>query len=493
MMKYFKEYWPYLLALLPVMLLRHFSPASELRYVSLASELLSGHHFFCLTWQGEDYPQIMPLYVWLIALLKVVFRHHFMICITLFFSFLPSIVILAVMNRWVEKFDAGSFRLIDGSQSRMLASIMLFTCGMQLAMSFFVSPDMLFSMWIVAALYTFWRLTMDLGSYGPSRDIRKRTMLQWCFGLYIFLAVFTKGPLGFFIPFVGTTLFLLLGGRIRLWTRAWNWRGWLVLVTLLAVWLYLTWLEGGTSWIERMMYQTPLSNLLDPADHDRPWWYYLLSLWADTLPWGPLCIVVIVASLVSRVRRGVFRWGKFFDTSLQNFFAIIFFVALTYFSVQRMKLDVNMLPAYPFLVYLGVMQLGQWRWPVRWNWPMIWVCRALLLLIFIGGCVSPYINTKTCYGRICYHANDLRRELGTEHVYVYRITRPAGMDAYLHEDPIEASVQDIAEGRLRNTLLIMKEYRLDRLRSELDHLGVPPERQGKLVDELGNYVILHFE
>ena len=90
------------------------------------------------------------------------------------------------MNRWVEKYDAQSFRLKDGSQSRMLASIMLFTCGMQLAMSFFVSPDMLFAMWIVAALYTFWRLIMDQGSYGLSKDIKKRKHLQWRFGLYVF-------------------------------------------------------------------------------------------------------------------------------------------------------------------------------------------------------------------------------------------------------------------------------------------------------------------
>ena len=140
MKKYLKEYWPYLLALLPVMLLRDFSPATELRYVSLATELINEHHFFCLTWQGEEFPYIMPLYVWLIALLKVVFGHHYMLTITLLFSFIPSIVILAIMNRWVEKYDAQSFRLKDGSQSRMLASIMLFTCGMQLAMSFFVSP-----------------------------------------------------------------------------------------------------------------------------------------------------------------------------------------------------------------------------------------------------------------------------------------------------------------------------------------------------------------
>ena len=66
------------------------------------------------------------------------------------------------------------------------------------------------------------------------------------------------------------------------------------------------------------------------------------------------------------------------------------------------------------------------------------------------------------------------------------------MDVYLHEDPIEATPEDIAEGKLQNTLLIMKEYRLDRLKKNLDELGVPAEKQGEVIDELGDYIIVRF-
>ena len=493
MKRYLNEYWPYLLALLPAMLLRDFSPASELRYISLASELISEHHFFCLKWQGEAFPYIMPLYVWLVALLKVVFMHHYMITITFFYSFIPSLVIVSVMNRWVERYDTRSFRRRDGSQSRTLASIMLYTCGMQLAMAFFVSPDLLFSMWIVLALYTAWRLFSEQGAYGPSPDRKLRHKLQWHFGLYIFLALFTKGPLGLILPLLSTTCFLLLSGRARYWGRVWNWRGWLLLTSLVSAWLYLTYLEGGMEWIQLMMFELPLSQFLHPVLHDQPWWYYLLSLWADTLPWGPVCIVVLIISLIRRVHHRVFRWRKPFETSLQNYFVTTFMVILLYFSARRFKLDVNMLPAYPFLVYAGVMQLEQWRWPVRWNWRLVWICRSMLLLIFVAGCLCPWLNIYTgCYGRICYHANRLEREYKTHNVYVYHLRRTQGMDAYLHEDPIEASAQDIAEGRLSNTLLIMKEYRLESLRKELDQMGVPQDRQGEVVDELGAYVILKF-
>ena len=495
MKKYIREYWPYLLALFPALLLRDFTPASELRYVSLASELLKNGHFFCLEWQGEAYPHVMPFYVWLIALLKLIFQHHYMITITLLFSFVPSIVVLAVMNRWVERYDTASFRLKDGSQSRILASIMLFTCGMQLAMAFFVSPDMLFEMWIVLALYTFWRLVCGVGAYGqPSPDRKDSKRLQWYFGLFVFLAIFTKGPLGLILPLISTTFYLALSRKIKLWGRVWHWRSCLVIVSLLTLWCFLTYLEGGVEWIKMMLIDVPIGHFANPLSHNQPWYYYMVSLWADTIPWGPVAIVVLIVSLIRRIHHKESHWRKPFATPLQNFFVMTFTLFFVYFSVRSYKLDVNMLPAYPFLVYAGVMQLGQWRWPVRWNWPMIWICRSVLVLIFIAGCMCPWLNINIgCYGRVCYRANRLQREMKTERTYVYKLRRAQGMDVYLTDNPIDASLEDIAQGKLRNTLLIMKEYRLKSLRRELSELGVPDERQGTVVSELGAYVILHFE
>lgn len=486
-----REYWPYFLALFPVLLLRDFSPATELRYVSCATETLKEGNFFCLTYKGEPFPEIMPLYVWLISGLKWLLGHHYMFSIGML-SFIPAIGILWVMNRWVERFDTKSLRLCDGSQSRTLASVMLFTCGMQCAMAFFVSPIMLFSFFIVCALYTFWRITAQHGAYGPSPDRRIRRRLQWYFGFFVFLAVFTMGPLGISIPLVSTTLFLLLSGRIRYWTHVWSWRAFIVIASLMSLWIWGTWNEGGTEAVRQLMMQHPISVAID-SNHDKPWFYYLISLWADTIPWGPLCIVVLIISLIKRIRSGKFSWHKPFDSSLQSYFACTFLVALVYYSMLSHKLDVNMLPAYPFLVYSAVMQLGQWRWPLRWNWPIIYICRVVLIVIFIGGCFTPWLNINAgCYGRICYHANRLKRQLGTENIYVYHLRRTSGMDAYLHEDPITATPEDIASGKLTNTLMIMKEYRLDKLHRQLTELGVPSDKQGELVDELGAYIILYF-
>lgn len=483
------------MALFPAMLLRDFTPASELRYVSLASELIEGDHFFCLQWQGQSFPYIMPLYVWLIALLKVIFQHHYMLTITFFFSFIPSLVVMGVMNRWVERYDTKSFRLSDGSQSRILASIMLVTCGMMLPMSFFVSPQMLFTMWIVLALYTFWRIVCNRGSYGqPTPERHQHATLQWLFGLYLFLAVLTKGPLGFTLPFIATTLYLLVSGRIGQWAKVWSWRTWTALVVPSALWLYLTYREGGVEWINKMFIDIPRQMMLESNFHDRPFWYYWISIWAVTLPWGPLCIVVLLVSLYKRIRHKQFLWRKPFETSLQNFFASMFVLMFVYLSIHHNKLDEFLVVVLPFLVYAGVMQLGQWRWPVKWNWPIVWICRSALIFIFVAGCLCPWLNINIgCYGRVCYRCNKISRELNTEKTYVYKLRRTEGMDTYLYEAPIDASAEDIAAGKLRNTLLIMKEYRLKKLQKTLTEMGVPADRQGTVVSELGAYVILHFE
>lgn len=494
MKRFFSEYYPYILALLPVLLLRDFSPANELQYLSAANEMIREGHLFCLTYDGEPYTGCLPFYIWLIALLKVTLGHHYMLAIAFLFSTLPAFGILWVMNRWVEKYDTRSMRLADGSNSRILANFMLFTSGLQLGMSFFVRPDMLFSFWIVCALYTFWRLVSKQGAYGPAIDHKHHVSLNWNLGLFVFLAIFTKGPQGFTIPFLVTSLFLLVSGKWRLWYRVWNWRTWLVILSLCGIWVYLTWLEGGDRFVRILGVQYPLLTMLMPSTHEWPWYYYCLSLWRDTLPWGPVCLLGLFWSLWCRFRRHELHWPHVFDTPLQNFFGFSFVLMLIYFSALRYRLEVNLLPLYPYLVYCGVMQLRQWQWPIHWYWPFIKLGRVLLLLVFILGCFMPWIDVNTeCYGRVCRHAKRLEQIHETHNIYVYHLRRTSGMDTYLEDRPIDCEAEDIAAGKLRGSLLIMKEYRLDRLRRRLTDLGVPSEQQGRVVDELGAYVILLFE
>ena len=55
LLSFLKIWWPYIVALLPVMIFRDFSPRNELRYLTIVDEALSSGSFWTFTFEGEPY------------------------------------------------------------------------------------------------------------------------------------------------------------------------------------------------------------------------------------------------------------------------------------------------------------------------------------------------------------------------------------------------------------------------------------------------------
>lgn len=55
---------------LPIMLLRDFTPSNELRYLSIADEALRNHTFFAFSNYGAPYADKPPLYLWIVMLCR---------------------------------------------------------------------------------------------------------------------------------------------------------------------------------------------------------------------------------------------------------------------------------------------------------------------------------------------------------------------------------------------------------------------------------------
>lgn len=505
MKNFVREYLPYLLALLPLLFLRDFTPGNELKYVSLARECLEKGNLFALTFQGEPYIGEPPLYIWLIALFKVVFIHNYMVTIGLL-SLVPAIGILVVMNRWIERYGAREMRLLDGSQSRSMASFMLFTTGLFLGQSFFASNDMLMCFFITLSLYTFWRLAQRDGSYSPSLDVtdrRRRRRLQWQLGIYLFMGAFSGGMMGFVVPFLSMLLFAVwqaVIGRVsvreafRIWDRASNWRTWLVFLVLVGLWAYGTWYEGGMTFLHSFWEGQLLYPAFYSLRHVHGWWYYLICIWYDSLPWGPVCILLLLHNVYRRLTNWSYTRQHLEYSELQTFFHVICLTTVLMVSSFKGQLDVFLLPIYPFLIYSGVMEMRHHRWPLRLNWPIIWVCRGMLLLVFVAGLLMPVLNPYIgSYGRICYRANRIARNDHTEGFWTYHLPSTHSMDVYLHENPREASLEDLATGRLTNTLLITYTDDLRHLEHQLNELQVPDSLRGEIVTDFGPYVVMKFK
>ena len=134
----------------PLMALRDFTPANELRYLSIADEALREGHLFAFTNHGIAYADKPPLYLWLFMLCRQIFGGHVMYVLSLF-SFIPMAVIVLTMDRWVfggRKTSAGE---------RAATALLLGTNILFLAISVFLRMDMLMTMFIILALYSFWQ------------------------------------------------------------------------------------------------------------------------------------------------------------------------------------------------------------------------------------------------------------------------------------------------------------------------------------------------
>ena len=117
------------LCLLPMMILRDFSPDNELRYLQIADEAIENGNVFAFTLQGEAYADKPPLYLWLVMLSRLLLGKHSMLLLSLF-SLIPSFVIIAVMDKW-----AGLVKPAD----RVGVAFMMMTCALFLGASVFLS------------------------------------------------------------------------------------------------------------------------------------------------------------------------------------------------------------------------------------------------------------------------------------------------------------------------------------------------------------------
>ncbi|MDE6742165.1 MAG: dolichyl-phosphate-mannose--protein mannosyltransferase [Muribaculaceae bacterium] len=462
-----------LVAMLPIIIFRDFTPSNELRYLSIADESLTTGRWWAFTNHGVPYADKPPLYLWCIILGKWLFGSHMMWFYSLF-SIIPAFVIAALMYRWTcEELDR------DFQTSALL---MLFSCGLFAGMVFTLRMDMLMTMFIVMALRSFRQLERS----EEKPPLGKRLL----FALWIFLAVFSKGPMGILIPIVATTVWLLLTRRMRLWTRAWGWPTWSLLILLCAGWFGAVYAEGGTEYLDNLLVHQTVGRAVNSFHHKRPVWYYLVSLTYTLLPWT----FVIFGAVVYAIRK--YRRQ---DRSLFNYFLVIILTTFVLLSVISSKLQVYMLPAYPFMVYMTVMTCARHKesrlvaagiaipalilglaglaepfitdteWfagfglnlgrdtAIRYAWCALisggfltlwylykrkntpWAIETLsltvLALVFVAGLAIRGFNSDMGYMAISEEALAIKKDNPDAGIMTWRIDRPENIDVYLKKTP----------------------------------------------------------
>lgn len=485
-----KEFYIYLfifIALFPVILLRDFTPSNELRYLSIADEALRNGQFFAFTNHGIPYADKPPLYLWIVMLGKILFGSHQMWFLSLF-SLIPAFGCTMIMNQWTKE-------ELRPSEQR-LATCLLLSCAMFLGTAVVLRMDMLMCLFILLALRSFYRMVKD-EHYLKS----KRALL---FPLYMFLALFTKGPLGVLIPLVSAYIFLVITGRIRKAAHfTGGWKTWAILLGGCFIWFGMVYIDGGSDYLDNLLFHQTVGRAVNAFHHKRAFYFYLYSVWYDMLPWSLLSIGLILTAL----------WRRWLTTDLEKLFLTVICCTFVMLSLISSKLDVYLIPTYPFIIYSGIIYLKRIRFN-RWTCAALaipalifivalplfclfvrqpsgtflqhgWfygatailtctglyvfytlfyrhditrssraMATGLFLALFIGGWGLPSINSRIGYRDLCAKAIETAKTRHLIRFYTWRMYRPENMDVFLHTDVHILPENKSVPGELNHCILL---------------------------------------
>lgn len=356
--------------LLPMMAMRDFTPSNELRYLSIADEAIANGHLFAFYNHGIPYADKPPLYFWIVMLCRLLFGHHSCLALSMF-SLIPAFAIVGIMDRWVMKGKS--------AMNRMSVAGMTLTCVMFLGTMVVLRMDMLMCLFIVLALRTFYRMYTGEGS-------RRQDSLT--LPLWIFLALFTKGPVGLLMPPLAIAVFLAVKRDWKGFRKYLGLKTWGIIAALSAVWLTCVWLEGGLEYINNLLFKQTVGRAVNAFTHARPFWFYLVTILWCLAPYTLLLIGSFMASLLPVRKVGA---EKVSDLEILFLSTIISTVAML--SSFSSKLPIYLVPVFPFCVYLFptvLDRIGERGW-MRWSvgiFQILLLCAGIATLLFLSGSVT---------------------------------------------------------------------------------------------------------
>lgn len=356
--------------LLPMMAMRDFTPSNELRYLSIADEAIANGHLFAFYNHGIPYADKPPLYFWIVMLCRLLFGHHSCLALSMF-SLIPAFAIVGIMDRWVMKGKS--------AMNRMSVAGMTLTCVMFLGTMVVLRMDMLMCLFIVLALWTFYRMYTGEGS-------RRQDSLT--LPLWIFLALFTKGPVGLLMPPLAIAVFLAVKRDWKGFRKYLGLKTWGIIAALSAVWLTCVWLEGGLEYINNLLFKQTVGRAVNAFTHARPFWFYLVTILWCLAPYTLLLIGSFMASLLPVRKAGAEK-----SSDLEILFLCTIISTAAMLSSFSSKLPIYLVPVLPFCVYLFptvLDRIGERGW-MRWSvgiFQILLLCAGIATLLFLSGSVT---------------------------------------------------------------------------------------------------------
>ena len=122
----------------------------------------------------------------------------------------------------------------------------ILTCVMFLGTMVVLRMDMLMCLFITLAIATFYRMYSGEGA-------RKSDPVM--LPVWIFLALFTKGPVGLLMPPLAIAVFLAVKRDWKGFRKYLGLKTWGIIAGLAAIWLTCVWFEGGAEYIDNLLFK----------------------------------------------------------------------------------------------------------------------------------------------------------------------------------------------------------------------------------------------
>ena len=303
----------------------------ESRYLECAREMAASDDWLFPTLNGVPYLEKPPLYVMSIAALFKLFGPSDLAARAVSVAAGAGTVLL---TSWIASLAAGP-------RAALRAGLILATSPFFLVLSTVVTLDMLFTLWVTAAIACFAQGTTDPD---PGRPWR-RTILH-CGYLSLGLAILTKGPVALVVPGL-VWIFWRPMGRERILPPCLL-GGLTILLAVSVPWFVLVQAKYPKFW-DFFFLKGHLGRVIgdDVANvnfHGEPWYFYLPVLLGGTAPWM-LFIGAPWRVLRPEITRSL--WARLGWSWLLPGFA--------FFSMVSGKLPTYVLPLFPAVSILATL------------------------------------------------------------------------------------------------------------------------------------------
>lgn len=338
----------------------------EARFALVSGEMHDGHWLVPFR-QGEFYSHKPPLMFWLTNLFSLLNGGEIGNIAPRLPSFLGAIMALWVATRLAAQWF--SIRAAWFTLLILPSSYLFWNKGG------FGQIDMLLCGLEMMALYFFFT-----SNHGP-KPIARLAMAY----LFMGLAVITKGPVGFLVPW-GVYIASTLAAREPLAKPKSHWLwGPVITLAIPGLWLGLAWWQGAPEgFFHELLFKQSVGRVAGEfGGHQQPFYYFLYYFPMDFLPWTfllPLAWVVLKKIPEAKPQR-------------RKLLAWILFVVV-FFSLSASKRNLYILLCYPAAAILLAASIEHWRGVGdRWLRASFW-CLWSLSALLGGGMVIGSFSSK---------------------------------------------------------------------------------------------------